>query len=229
MLLAASCDGGDKSEKFPGFLPVKWDGKTTDYLYEKDSIVYEENNASSFKLIRKIKDGYILQNAYTDCIDKVATENGTFYSYSGGAPEEFEGSVSTNRFFSVQEEPQLRGVIKSVCKKEPQEPPQVKEESDTLSSDQKTLLNDTEKENPLVSSTKELEPEIKINKKSQTGFLTAETDANVLIGSDADTVKLTNGTQVKITGISDDGQWLEIDRDGSTLYVPSGNVAVFSD
>lgn len=68
--------------------------------------------------------------------------------------------------------------------------------------------------------------------RRKTGFLTRETKARSDIKSENSTsVGIKNGTEIVITGISNDNTWYEIEAKPlqGKFYVPVGNVGTFGD
>lgn len=110
-ITACEEQAASQNDKFPGFIAVE----NTDYLYEKASIAASGETDRHFKLVKALKDGYILQDAVTDCKETITTQNGSFYSDSAATPEEYSGSISTGKRFNIKNEPELSRLMGLVC------------------------------------------------------------------------------------------------------------------
>lgn len=250
IFIVASCDnqenGNNHSDsEFPGFQSIVMDGKVTDYLFDKNSVQLVSNNVRYFKLIEKLKDGYVIQSATTNCKDQIVTEDGIFHPNNNAVPQEHRGSVASNSVLTVKDKPQLKGLIENVCNDTDKQdynistqgiaiedvaslPQNAKDFPNTrdLIVDDVRIKEESKLENAAINKT----PEIKIiSRPKQAGFLLSNTNAQTGINGDYDTILLNNGSQVEVTGISGDDKWQQIRHNGRVLYVPTNNVAVFSD
>lgn len=119
-LLLSACNNDEK--KFPGFKAVEVPGQEVVYLYELSSIdkrssAYHEGRYSAFTMIKKLKDGYIIQSATTDCAKHINTKDGYFYAYKGEKRKEYPGS---GKPVEIESDPHLRMLLKAVCVKKEQ-------------------------------------------------------------------------------------------------------------
>lgn len=203
-LCLTACDNDAK--RFPGFNTVDVPGQDVIYLYElspadKQNIAYQEGRFSAFTLLKKLDEGYVIQAATTDCLERIITKDGYFYSYRNETRKEYPGSIKP---FEVGNDPHLRMLLKAVCiQKEP-------------------LATDA-----IVGAEVSIIP----HKQELMGFLTKESTARSHFDDSASaTVTINNGTEVIVKGESSDGKWAEIEHKGyKKLYVPAENVATFSD
>lgn len=210
VLLAMFLAACNKDEnKFPGFTAVGVPGQEVVYLYETSSIdklspAYQEGRYSAFTMIKKLKDGYVIQSARTDCVDHISTKDGYFYAYKDEIRKEYPGSGNP---IAIGSDPHLRMLLKAVCVK--------KEHAtfDEIAGNQDDIL-------------------IIAHKKKVTGFLTKDSKASRSIKADKRNavILIKKGVEVLVTGVSNDGKWIEVEyKVDKNLLVPADNVATFSD
>lgn len=204
-LFLTACDNDAK--KFPGFKPVEVPGQDVVYLYEeasldKRSAAYHEGVFSAFTLLKKVQDGYIIQEASTDCSEHLNTKDGYFYAYKDNIRKEYPGS---GKPFEIGNDLHLKMLLKEVCVQKDRDLPQT------------------------IASQYDIVHIIPHNNGSQ-GFLTKDTQAKKSLKNAHGAVAIKNGSEVVIHGASNDGKWIEIEYKAyKKLYVPVENVATFSD
>lgn len=207
LLLLNGCNNDEK--KFPGFEEVVVPGQETVYLYEVSSVdkrssAYHEGRYSAFRMIKKLKDGYIIQFVTTDCATHISTKDGYFYAYKGGARKEYPRSVKP---IEIGDDTHLRMLIKATCFK--------KQETnlDKVLADKNSVL-------------------IIPHKEKVSGFITKDSKAYSQLSADDRSTDfvIKKGAEVLVTGVSNDGNWVELEYQAhKKLYVPSSGVAIFSD
>jgi hypothetical protein len=85
-------------EKFPNFQKIEIAGQDTGYSFDPTTAV-RKDNITAFSLLRRLKDGYALQTAATDCKHKLSFQEGTFYPVDKEkAPETYPGSRESYDF-----------------------------------------------------------------------------------------------------------------------------------
>ena len=211
MIALTACD--DSGKKFPGFTQIEVPGEEVVYLYDPSS-VKEGAKATGFLLLKKLKDGYIIQSAETDCKEILFTKDGFFYSYSTDEKKESPGS---GKAFKIEGDPHYRMLIKAVCKSPLSESAA---EGGFLAKDAKPAGLEIEEVKPV---------EIKARAR-QSGFLLKESKAQKSIHQESQgDITIANGSEVFVTGVSSDDAWLEVEYKDvqGKLYIRAENVAVF--
>ena len=162
-------------------------------------------------MIKKLADGYILQEAATNCSERLVTQDGNFYSSKSSEPKPFEGSSNKGEWFDANKDPQLMALIEYVCGND------IKDKRKSGQDERDAaLLNKIEV----------------IPQKKTSGFLTRDVKARVMPGQDGPSdVNLPNGKPVMVSGKSKDNKWYEIKNplSAGTLYVPIDSIAIFSE
>lgn len=209
MGLLSSCDQAD--ERFRGFVDVVVDNQEVVYLFDPKSI--KEVDSGSWKYFMTIKkqlDGYILQEAKTDCSKKFATEDGTFFPYDDNKSQQLFKGYSLPNF---QKDAHISAMISEVCKDKP-----------VSANDSKAKDTDVTKSAPDQSM-----DAVTIEHHSGEGFLTKEVSALYAIHPDSDgVVFLKKGLEITVTGISSDKKYYRVKCKSiqDPLFVSTDSVAL---
>ncbi|MDP3876030.1 MAG: hypothetical protein Q8Q50_03525 [Methylobacter sp.] len=86
-LMLTACD--KQEEKFAGFSAVSMDQKTANFFIDTNTIKRSRNGTVSFNMIRKLSEGYVIQNASTDCENDLKSLEGVKYLEDGTSQERF--------------------------------------------------------------------------------------------------------------------------------------------
>lgn len=80
---------GKQEERFAGFTPIGADEKTTKFYIDSNTVKRSRKGTVSFNLIRVLSDGYVIQNAITDCKSSFESLEGVKYREDGTSSEAF--------------------------------------------------------------------------------------------------------------------------------------------
>ena len=92
LILVVGCNKNSEtknSEKFSGFTPVGENKETAKFYIDTNTIKQDINGIVSFNMVRVLADGYVIQNAQTDCKTNFNSVEAVKFSNDGTSQEKF--------------------------------------------------------------------------------------------------------------------------------------------
>ncbi len=86
-LMLTACD--KQEDKFAGFTAVGTDKKTAKFYLDTNTVKRNRSGWVSFNMVRDLTDGYVIQNAETNCDNRFFTLEGVKYRQDGTSQEKF--------------------------------------------------------------------------------------------------------------------------------------------
>lgn len=87
-----SCNKQENTEKFSGFTPVGMNKETTKFYVDTNSAKYDHDSLTIFNMVMVLPDGYVIQNAETNCSNSLVSLDGVKFHNDGIiSDEKFSG------------------------------------------------------------------------------------------------------------------------------------------
>ena len=92
-LMLSACD--KQEDKFAGFTAVGTDKKAAKFYLDTNTVKRNRSGWVSFNMVRDLTDGYVIQNAETNCDNRFFTLEGVKYRQDGTSQEKFAAETIT--------------------------------------------------------------------------------------------------------------------------------------
>ena len=92
-LMLSACD--KQEDKFAGFTAVGADKKVAKFYLDTNTVKRNRSGWVSFNMVRDLTDGYVIQNAETNCENRFTSLEGVKYRQDGTSQEKFSAETIT--------------------------------------------------------------------------------------------------------------------------------------
>lgn len=109
-----ACNKQGSSEKFAGFTAIGKDNAAAKFYIETNTAKRGKNGLTSFNMIRMVQDGYVIQNAETDCKSHFNAFEGVKYREDGTSQEKF---IAESLTLPIKDNPDINTLVSVACDK----------------------------------------------------------------------------------------------------------------